>query len=496
MTTGQIPKDPLVLQEYKEFSENALDMIKRSIQVSNFKLAKRYILWLMLGTDMNDVKSASFWKDDVPQDLKDEVENDFPKALKESREDFHSSSNQKMSKRESIRYWERQLEKTENGKNKLFLFHVNIYFLKTVVKFIDCKKIHELSIKIRKLKNPYLTGIEFFDQDTKKHSERKLEILLGSITPECKSKLEELDLDTPFDYESELPEEPEPILLPEPFEVCEESLRSELGRMPRFVLCALFALLTQVGITSVQTECDNSWRSFSEFSSKVQDMLSGKIKSNQATHWDAQHCRDRHGCPNCRALCALLTILRYAGKATDEIHEQICRSVWQGSLFSEQAMCQLLYLLIDTRSALAQVVKDPESSHRTLLINIMTEMNVQETLEEKSRRERRDEYVKVAELMKYKKHKDDESDIYDDSRIINDYSSMSLMFVMLMNRINAEQEKIQTASIQSPPTEQEEIDRKSRHVEWKLEQITQELRFKPDESELNQIRLMIVLKKL
>ena len=56
--------------------------------------------------------------------------------------------------------------------------------------------------------------------------------------------------------------------------------------------------------------------------------------------------------------------------------------------------------------ALAQVVNNPESPHRDMLIQLLTEMGVQETPEEKGLREQQDAADRQIEIAEFKHHDD------------------------------------------------------------------------------------------
>jgi hypothetical protein len=131
-------------------------------------------------------------------------------------------------------------------------------------------------------------------------------------------------------------------------------------------------------------------------------MMGGEIPPNQETHWVAQHCRNHHGCPSCRALCAMMTILRYP--SNPDIGKQISRCIWHGSIFAELAMRHFLILKLGPTCALAQLVNDPESPHRAMLIQLLTEMGVQETPEEKGLREQQDAADRQLELSAFRDH--------------------------------------------------------------------------------------------
>ena len=211
------------------------------------------------------------------------------------------------------------------------------------------------------------------------------------------------DLEIPFPFESELPQEPV-VSVPELLSVNEETLRSELSTFTRFILSALLALLTKTGITPLHTRCDNQRYEgcFEGLRRRVEQMMSGEIPSNQETHWEAQHCRNHLGCPSCRALCAMMTILRYP--SNPDIGKQISRCVWHGSIFAELAMRHFLILTLGPTCALAQVVNDPESPHLAMLIQCLTKLEVQETPEEKGLREQQDATDRQLELAAFRDH--------------------------------------------------------------------------------------------
>jgi len=317
------------------------------------------------------------------------------------------------------------LLKLPDGKLKYLLYWLYLKFLKSIrhispdsrlddetkkkgnldrIKSSNEKRIKDptsLSISLRKLKFPFLTGVEYFDKHTKLIAGQKLEKLLQVIPQETMALL--TDLETPYPFESELPQHLV-VSAPELKQVTEETLNFELKLLSKPVLSALFALLTKTDITPVHTLCDNQRFAgcFEGFCERVQQMTSGEIPANQDTHFAAQHCRNHHGCPNCRALCAMMTILRYP--SNPNIGKQISRCVWQGSIFAGLAMRHFCLLTCGATSALAQVVNDPESPHREMLIQLLTEMGVQETPEEKRLREQQDAADRLIELAKFKDH--------------------------------------------------------------------------------------------
>ena len=258
-----------------------------------------------------------------------------------------------------------------------------------------------LSIIIRKLKFPFLTGIDYFDNHTRTIARQKMDKLNQVIPPETMAQL--TDLEIPFQFESELPKEQvveELELQP----VNRKTLRSELGLLPRFILSALLALMTNTGITRVRTLCDNQRYEgcFEGLNRRVKQMTSGEIPPNQDTHWDAQHCRNHQNCPSCRALCATMTIKRYP--SNPDIGKHVARCVWHGSIFAELAMRHFLIMILGPTCALAQVVNNPESPHRALLIQRLTKMEVQETPEEKRLREQQDVADREIELAEFRNH--------------------------------------------------------------------------------------------
>lgn len=271
--------------------------------------------------------------------------------------------------------------------------------LSKVGSLISNNEYKELSILVRKLKTPFMTGVPHFDDQTTENVRQKVERVLAVIPPEIMEQLTELD--TPFVYE--LPTKPV-VSVPELQPVSEDTIGSELGKLSAFVLSALFALLTGNGVTSIRTECDNDPQKRSWIQDTINQMRSGEIPTtqNQETHRAFQHCRDQHSCPHCRALCAMMTIFRFG--SNPDIEKQICRCVWHGSQFAVQAMRRLLIFKLGSTCALAQVVNDPESPHREMLIQILTKMNVKETTAAKASREKQDRDDIAQELLNYQQH--------------------------------------------------------------------------------------------
>ena len=260
-----------------------------------------------------------------------------------------------------------------------------------------------LSIIIRKLKFPFLTKIEYFDKHTNLIAGQKLEKLLQVIPPKTMAQLTNLEIEFPF--ESELPQEPV-VSAPDLKKVKKNTLLYELNLLPKPILSSLFALMTNTGIKRVRTLCDNQRDEgcFEDLRRRVEQMTSGEIPTNQKTHWEPQHCRNHQNCPDCRALCAMMTIWRHPSNLN--IGKHIARCVWHGSIFAELAMRHFLIMTLGPTCALAQVVNDPESPHRDLLIQLLTEKIVQETPEEKKLREQQDAADREIELAEFRNHDD------------------------------------------------------------------------------------------
>lgn len=305
-----------------------------------------------------------------------------------------------------------ELLKLENGKAKYKQLCEYSEFLKDIRNFegerfqqsmvgslLKKKNYMDLSELVRKLKTPFITGVPHFDDQTKENASQKLMKVLAVIQQDVMSQLTELD--TPFVYE--LP--PKPVVsVPELQPVSEDIIRSELGRLSAFVLSALFALFTGIGVTPIRTECDNDPQKQSWIQDTITQMRNGEspMEKNTEIHQQFKHCRDGHGCPKCRALCAIMTIFRFGSNL--DIQKQICRCVWHGSQFAVQAMRRLLILILGPTCALAQVVNDPESPHRAILVQILTEMNVQETCDNQLLRLEEDDQNRKLELEKFKQY--------------------------------------------------------------------------------------------
>ena len=260
-----------------------------------------------------------------------------------------------------------------------------------------------LSIIIRKLRFPFLTNIEYFDKHTKLIAGKKLEKLLQVIPPETMTQLTHLEI--PFPFDSELPQKPV-VTAPDLKKVNQKTFRYEFNLLPEHILRSLFALMTNQCIKRVHTLCDNKRYEgyFEGLRRRVEQMTSREIPINQETHWDAQHCRNHQNCPDCRALCAMMTILRYP--SNPHIGKNVSRCVWHGSIFAELAMRHFLIMTLGPTCALAQVVNNPESPHRDLLIQLLTEKRVQETPEEKKLREQQDAADREIELAEFRNHDD------------------------------------------------------------------------------------------
>lgn len=192
----------------------------------------------------------------------------------------------------------------------------------------------------------------------------------------------------------------------------QKTLSFELSLLSRFILSALFAVLTKTGITPVHTRCDNQRYEgcFEGLHRRVEQMMGGEIPPNQATHWNAQHCRNNQNCARCRALCAMMTILRYP--SNPDIGKHVARCIWHGSIFAKLAMRHFLVMTLGPTCALAQVVNNPERPHRDLLIQLLTEMKVQETPEEKRLRKQQDAEDRKIELAEFRDHDHVEWQLY------------------------------------------------------------------------------------
>jgi len=404
---GQIPGDSKVEEKYTQIEQESLKLIESE----NWEEASPYILGMMVATGFTEVKKRPFW-DEIPEKIKTELDGKFPDELKKSRVLYQEYLKSLLDQRTSYKRKKDLLK--DQPEHIVFLVKNYIAFLKSLRNFtgerveksvvglcITQRNYERLSFIIRKLKFPFLSGIPYFDQHNTWNAEQKLDRIYEMISPEIMEQL--TDLDTPFPFESELPEKPvvlEPVLEP----VNDETLQSELAFLPRFILSALLAVLTKTGITPVHTKCDNQRYKgcFEDLRERVEQMTSGKIPPNQDTHWNAQHCRNHHGCSSCRALCAMMTILQYP--SNPDIRKHIARCVWHGSIFAELAMRHFLIMTLGPTCALAQVVNNPESPHRDLLIQRLTELKVQETPEEKRLREQQDAADRQIEIAEFRHH--------------------------------------------------------------------------------------------
>ena len=411
---GQIPVDSEVEMEYTQIEQEGLKLIESK----TWEEATPYILGMMVATGFDKVKERPFW-DELHEDLKKELDEKFPNALRESRVAYQEymspppppPCDQKTS------YQKKKDLLRNQPKHIVILLKKYKAFLKKCIKNLSGDKYHfensvvgfyitqkdymSLSLVIRKLKFPFLSGIEYFDEHNTWNAKQKLDRIYEIISPEIMEQLTDLEIRFPF--ESELPQEPV-VSVPELLPVDEETLRSDLDKLERPILSALFALLTKIGITPLHTKCDNQRYEgcFEGLRGRVKQMISGEIPTNQETHWDAQHCRNHLGCPSCRALCAMMTILRYPSNS--DIGKQISRCIWHGSIFAELAMRHFLILNLGPTCALAQVVNNPKSTHRDILIQLLTEVGVQETPEEKRLREEQDAADRKIELAEFKHH--------------------------------------------------------------------------------------------
>ena len=76
----QIPDDSKVKEEYTQIEQEGLEIIESK----DLKKATPYILGMMVATGFGEVKKKPFW-DELPEDLKKELDEKFPNALRESR---------------------------------------------------------------------------------------------------------------------------------------------------------------------------------------------------------------------------------------------------------------------------------------------------------------------------------------------------------------------------------------------------------------------------
>jgi len=405
----QIRGDSKVEMEYNQIEQKCLELIESK----NWEEASPYILGMMVATGFDKVKERPFWKE-LPEEIRTQLDGKFPDALRNSRvlyqEYLKSLLDQRtscMKKKDHLRDQPEHivilLKKYETFLKKIRNFtgdrsRVESSVVGLCIKQQDYKS---LSVIIRKLKFPLLSGILYFDDHNTWNAKQKLDRIYEMISPEIMEQL--TDLDTQFPFESELPAKPvvlEPVLQP----VNDETLQSDLDKLDPTILSALFAVLTKTGITPVHTKCDNQRYKgcFEGLRERVEQMTSGEIPPNQDTHWNAQHCRNHHGCSSCRALCAMMTILQYP--SNPDIRKHIARCVWHGSIFAELAMRHFLIMTLGPTCALAQVVNNPESPHRDLLIQRLTELKVQETPEEKRLREQQDAADRQIEIAEFRHH--------------------------------------------------------------------------------------------
>lgn len=406
---GQNPGNSEVEEKYTEIEQKGLELIESK----NWEEASSYILGMMVATGFDEVKRRPFWSE-IPEEIRTKLDAKFPDELKKSRVLYKEYLNSLLDQRTSCQK-KRDLLRDQH-EDIVFLVKKYIEFLKSLRNFTGDKDRVEssvvglcitqqdymtLSIIIRKLKFPFLSGIPYFDDHNTWNAKQKLDRIYEMISPEIMEQL--TDLDTPFPFESELPAKPvvlEPVLEP----VNDETLQSDLANLNPTILSALFAVLTKTGIKPVHTKCDNQRYKgcFEDLCQTVEKMMCGEIPPNQATHWNAQHCRNHHDCPSCRALCAMMTIKRYP--SNPDIGKHVARCVWHGSIFAELAMRHFLVMTLGPTCALAQVVNNPESPHREMLIHLLTEMKVQETPEEKRLREQQDAEDRKIELAEFRHH--------------------------------------------------------------------------------------------
>jgi hypothetical protein len=175
-----------------------------------------------------------------------------------------------------------------------------------------------------------------------------------------------------------------------------ESTRLELNLCPRFLIIALIAFITQIGVKKNSTKCDNEHK-YRDLCSTIEEMLSRKVPSNDITHRAVKSCRDNTGCDECRGLCVLLTILRFPENPM--IDEQVYRCVWHGSRFAKKAIVALIRLRLGPNSSLALMIEQGHDS----LYQFLLDLNVEETPAEKHEREQNEERVRADEKMNFER---------------------------------------------------------------------------------------------
>ena len=413
ISQGKIPGDSKVEEKYTQIKEEGLEIIESE----DWKKATPYILGMMVATGFDEVKKRPFWQE-LPEDIKTELEEKFPDALKNSRvayqEYLSSLGDQRTSYQKMKDLFRNQpvIAKLLLNKYKVFLksirhfrlFKNDCYFMCRVGgKWIEEEEevYKTLSIIIRKLSFPLLTEIKDFDDHNTWNAEQKLDRIRKIIPPEVMEQL--TDLDKPFPFESELPPKPVVAIL-QLKNVTPKTLSYGLNLLDPNILSALFALLKKPGITPVHTKCDNQRYEgcFEGLCNQIEQMVNDEILPNQKAHWRVQHCRNHHGCPSCEALCAMMTRKRHP--SNPDIGKHISRCVWHGSIFAELAMRHFLLLKLGPTCALAQVVNNQESPHRDKVIELLTEMKVQEKPEEKRLREQQDAADRQIELAEFMHH--------------------------------------------------------------------------------------------
>lgn len=184
----------------------------------------------------------------------------------------------------------------------------------------------------------------------------------------------------------------EPVVsVPELQPVSYETVHSELCSLSLFVLRALYALLTQIGVKKIHTKCVNQ-DNYGDLCLTIENMRSGKIPSNDKTHRAVKDCRNKTECDDCRGLCVLLTILRFPDNLT--IDDQVCRCVWNGSRFAKKAIVALIRLRIGPNSLLALMIEQGHDSLHQFLLDLNVR---EETPDEKNEREQNDRRVRDEE---------------------------------------------------------------------------------------------------
>ena len=185
-------------------------------------------------------------------------------------------------------------------------------------------------------------------------------------------------------------------------------VREELRQIPLVLLADIFAFLSRTGIEEDKRKTDACNNKHKTHATLLQELS----KPNKSIHHGFQHCRNQNDCRRCRAASVVCTLkLHKSTHYPAKVILQVVRCLWQDSELTEYALSEWLLLHFGETSASARLLR----SDRGVLLEILTEMNVQEQPAQKEIRQTYDRDVRVSELRAYTDHEE-----YEATRAFND----------------------------------------------------------------------------